>query len=42
MEEFLEDGAVTDASSSRWNGEHNPLNDPDEQHVLFAAIDSYR
>lgn len=42
MEDFLEDDAVTDASSSGWNGEHNPLDDPDERRVLLAALDSYR
>ena len=42
MEDFLEENAVTNAGSSGWNGEHNPLDNPDEREVLFAALDSYR
>ena len=37
-----DDDAETEVSSSGWDNEHNPLDDPDERQVLFAALDSYR
>ncbi len=43
MEQHFTAGkAETDASSDGWDGDRNPLDDPDERQVLYAALDSYR
>lgn len=29
-------------TSGEWSGEYDPLTDPEEKRVLFAALDSFR